>query len=194
MQVVEASLSFCRDEPVDEDRPHINLFFFKQRLDHGKSIHRVTQSTAGNQEHRGVQQAGDAGVGQLDNGADSGMPQPFNDDEVALLFQFGIGLLDLFLEVSGGDKSIDNLVGGVGREDHGGHQPQVLIQSKDLGHQRGVFVNNHPTISFYAAFGSLVQTRSSRSPSKRSGCRRMPVRRPVAGATTLVWTLPLKLS
>jgi hypothetical protein len=92
-------IHFFADDFVEDDADDFDAFFFKKRLVEGDVINGFADAALGNNDDfRAEQFFGDAGIGQVEHGADAGMAAAFAQHKIFFPRDAVEGSLDFFDE------------------------------------------------------------------------------------------------
>ena len=144
LQVIQGPLPFVRLQLVGQHQAHIRAFGPAQRQVHHHLVDDTADPAAGHQQHRRPQHPGHPGVAQAYGRPHPGMTRPFDHQQIAAAGKLLGGQHDAVQQRLGADHPIDHLTGGGRMQHHRRHQPQIILQPKDLGHQGHILVDIPP--------------------------------------------------
>jgi hypothetical protein len=133
-------LDFFAEDLVEDDAEDFNAFLFEERLVEADFIDGFADAALGDDDDLGAEEAGDAGIGEIEHGADTGVTGTFAEDEILFPRDAVEGLLmrPTSVLVVG---TFEVAPGEVGFDGDGAHIDQGTIEVVDLVHEDGVFVD-----------------------------------------------------
>ena len=131
---------FFGEDLIDDHADDFDAFFIEEGFIEGDFIDGAADPATGDEDHLTGEEVSDAGIGEIEDGADARVASSFDDDEVL----FPSGPIERILD-SADEKFVigifDVAAGEIGFDGDGGHGVEGSMDAVGLADENGIFVD-----------------------------------------------------